>query len=194
MTELEQRKTPDVHVDLASDNIADDNLTVNPSEAGLSSDEDDTEGSDSVTSDGALPLIPRGRNRVQPIVKRHRDPVAQRSPEACTSQEPPTKAPTTRKRLSKNTRVAEHQVAIEQRTDDLDTLLAGAPGGKLVVSRDSYHDLPPNVRGAFKRGDPRIVVVEGEGDAWSATEGAHSVGSLNRRRHQSVGATSSSAR
>ena len=60
----------------------------------------------------------------------------------------------------KNATVADHQVASDQPTDDLDVLLAGAPGGKLVVSRDSYHDLPRSVQGAFKRDDPRIVVVE----------------------------------
>ena len=62
---------------MAADNIADDELpddylTVHPSEAGFASDDDcDTEGSDSVSSDGALPLIPRGRAIQQPSMARH---------------------------------------------------------------------------------------------------------------------------
>ena len=55
------------------------------------------------------------------------------------------------------------QCTSEQQTDDLEVLLADAPGGKLVVSRDSYHDLPLSVQGAFKRGDARIVVAGSEG-------------------------------
>ena len=59
-----KRTQPSEGVDLAADNIADDDLpedylTVHPSEAGFSSDDCDTEGSESVSSDGALPLIPR---------------------------------------------------------------------------------------------------------------------------------------
>ena len=51
---------------------------------------------------------------------------------------------------------------IKEHTDDIGALLARVLGGKLHVSRDAYHDLPPSVQGAFKRGDPRIVVVDSE--------------------------------
>ena len=64
LTELEKRKTPEAHTDLASDSIADDNLTGNPSEAGLSSDGHDTESDESVSTDEGLPLIPRARRRL----------------------------------------------------------------------------------------------------------------------------------
>ena len=61
---------------MAADNIADDGvpedyLTVHPSEAGFYNDDCDTEGSESVSSDGALPLIPRGRAIQQSSMAHH---------------------------------------------------------------------------------------------------------------------------
>ena len=105
--------------------------------------------------------------------------------------------PPPRRRLRKKTCVASHRQSQEEQPDELnvllagspggkllasrdaqpaglDELLAGAPGGKLVVSRDSYRDLPPSVRGAFKRGDPRVVVVDDEGHRSSERVAAES--------------------
>ena len=60
--------------------------------------------------------------------------------------------------------------------DEIDVLLAGDAdaGGKPVVSRDSYHSLPPSVRGAFKRGDARIVVAENKDHHSSVSAAAES--------------------
>ena len=73
-----------------------------------------------------------------------------------------------RRRLRKKTCIGGHRPSNQKQPDDIAALLAGAPGGKLHVSRDAYHDLPPNVQGAFKRGDPRIVVVDSEDHQSSA--------------------------
>ena len=192
LIELEKRKTPEVHNDLANDSIADDNLTDNPSEAGLSSDGHDTEGDDSVSTDEALPLIPRVRNKLPPVVVQCQAPSSQRMPEARTSREASTVAPAPRRRLRTKTGVAPLTCTSDQQTDDLDVLLAGAPGGKLVVSRDSYHDLPLSVQGAFKRGDARIVVVEDEGDKWQPRAISQQGGAPRSSQLQNRGTTSSS--
>ena len=55
-------------MDLASDNIAEDDLTSNPSEAGSAADDSDTDGDESVTTDEGLPLIPRPRVRLSKLV------------------------------------------------------------------------------------------------------------------------------
>jgi hypothetical protein len=41
--------------------------------------------------------------------------------------------------------------------DDLEAMIAGAPGGKLHVSLDSFHELPAALRNALKRSDSRVV-------------------------------------
>ena len=164
LTELEKRKTHEAHIDLASDNIAGDNLTDNPSDAGLSSDGHDTESDESVSTDEGLPLIPRARRRLSDYTVG-----ASHKNEQCTvmkSDTIPSNAP--KRRLRTKTRIERHCPTIEENTDDIDALLAGAPGGKLHVSRDAYHDLPPSVQGAFKRGDPRIVVVDSEDHQFTA--------------------------
>ena len=74
------------------------------------------------------------------------------------------------------------QSTVAGKPDELDVLFAGAPGGKLVVSRDSYRSLPPSVQGAFKRGDTRIVVAEDEGCHSSASTVADSLLALPRTR------------
>ena len=155
---------------------------MNPSEAGSATDESDTDGGDSTATDEGMPLIPRVRKRLSAY------PVsAARKNEDGTSMKGNTLTPPPpRRRLRKKTCVASHRQSQEEQPDELDVLLAGAPGGnllvsrdaqpaeldellagdpggKLVVSRDSYHDLPPSVRGAFKRGDPRVVVADDEG-------------------------------
>ena len=75
------------------------------------------------------------------------------------------------RRLRKKTFIGCHRPSHQEQPDELGELFAGAPDGKLVVSRDAYHDLPPSVRGAFKRGDARIVVVDSE-DRHSAVSAA----------------------
>jgi hypothetical protein len=50
--------------------------------------------------------------------------------------------------------------------DDLETMLAGSPDGRLQVSLASYHDLPRAVQRALKGNDSRVVVA---GDAEEAT-------------------------
>ena len=64
LTEFEQRKAPEPQLDLAGYNIAEDDLTVNPSEAGSATDDSDTDGGDSTATDAGLPLIPRVRRRL----------------------------------------------------------------------------------------------------------------------------------
>ena len=59
LTEIEQRKAPQLELDLAGDNIAEDDLTVNPSEAGSATDESETDGGDSTATDEGLLLTPR---------------------------------------------------------------------------------------------------------------------------------------
>ena len=158
LTELEKRKAPEAHVDLASDNIACDNLTDNPSEAGLTNDGHDSESDESVSTDEGPPLIPRARRRLSDY-----NVAASRENEQCTvpkSNTIPSNAPKTR--LRKKTCVAGRCPTIEEHTDDIGALLAGVLGGKLHVSRGAHHDLPPSVQWAFERGDPRIVVVDSE--------------------------------
>ena len=113
-----------------------------------------------MSTDAVLPLIPRPRSKLPPVVAQRQAPLSQRLLEARTSRAPPALAPPPSRRLRQQASVASQQCTSGQPLDDLDVLLAGAPGGKLVVSRDSYHDLPRSVQGAFKRDDPRIVVVE----------------------------------
>ena len=98
----------------------------------------------------------------------------------------------TRRRLTKKTHMPAPQSTVAEGLDELDVLLAGAPGGKLVVSRDSYHSLPPSVQGAFKRGDARIVVAEDEGCHSSASTVADSLFALPRTRTPLRGAASAS--
>ena len=192
LIELEQRTTPETHNDFANGSIADDNLTANPSEAGLSSDGHDTEGDDSVSTDEALPVISRVRSKLQPVVPQRAAPLPQRMSEARASRETSTVAPAPRRRLRTKTGVAPLTCTSDQQTDDLDVLLAGAPGGKLVVSRDSYHDLPLSVQGAFKRGDARIVVVEDEGDKWQPRPISQQGGAPRSSQLQNRSTTSSS--
>ena len=64
LTELEQRKAPEPQLDLAGDNIAEDDFAVNPSEVGSATDDSDTDGGDSTATDEGLPLIPRVRRRL----------------------------------------------------------------------------------------------------------------------------------
>ena len=179
-------------MDLASDNIAEDDLTINPSEAGSDTEESDTYGSASMSTDGGLPLIPRGRTRVSRLV----------APMPCTMHHTVAAGPATavhgsafaatRRRLTKKTHMPAPQSTVAGKPDELDVLLAGAPGGKLVVSRDSYHSLPPSVQGAFKRGDARIVVAEDEGCHSSANTVADSRFALPRTRTPLRGAASAS--
>ena len=192
LTEIEKRKTPETQLDLASDNIAEDDLTINPSEAGSDTEESDTDGSASMSTDGGLPLIPRGRTRVNRLV----------APMPGTMHHTVAAGPAatihgsafaaTRRRLTKKTHMPAPQSTVTAKPDELDVLLAGAPGGKLVVSRDSYHSLPPSVQGAFKRGDARIVVAEDEGSHSSASQVADSLFALPRTRTPSRGAASAS--
>ena len=164
LTELEQRKTPEPQLYLASDNIADDDLTINPHEAGSATDESDGDGSDSVSTDGGLPLIPRGRTRISnpvaPMPATRKDADATGLAPEVHSVAPTTTGTAaavhrsalaaTRRRLAKKTHMPAPQSTVAAKPDELDVLLAGAPSGKLVVSRDSYHSLPPNVQGAFQ--------------------------------------------
>ena len=97
-----------------------------------------------------------------------------------------------RRRLTKKTNISAPQSTVAEERDELDVLLAGTPGGKLIVSRDSYHSLPPSVQGAFKRGDARIVVAEDEGCQSSASTVADSLLALPRTRTPLRGAASAS--
>ena len=58
-----------------------------------------------------------------------------------------------------------------EKEDDLETLLAGSPDGRLHVSLASYHDLPRAVQRALKGNDSRVVV---SGDAEPSTPPASS--------------------
>ena len=188
LTELEQRKAPEPQLDLAGDNIAEDDLTVNPSEAGSATDDSDTDGGDSTATDEGVPLIPRVRRRLSAYTVS-----AARKNEHGTAMKGDTVTPEApRRRLRKKTCIGGHRPSQEEQPDELGELLAGAPGGKLVVSRDSYHDLPPSVRGAFKRGDPRVVVADDEGHRSSERVAAESF-ALPRCSHQQLKSTSSSS-
>ena len=115
------------------------------------------------------------------VVAQHRAPISQGVSTARTSREPPALAQPPRRRLEQNTAATAFvQCTIAQPNRDLDVLLADAPGGKLPVSRDSYHRLAPNAQRAFKRGDARIVVAEDEGCHSSGNKVADSLLALQR--------------
>ena len=65
---MEQRKALEPQLDLASDNIADDDLTVDLSEAGWATYTNDADGNEPISTDDGLPCIPRGRQRLSNIV------------------------------------------------------------------------------------------------------------------------------
>ena len=188
LTDLEHSKAPEPQLDLAGDDIAEDDLTVNPSEVGSATDDSDTDGGDSTATDEGLPLIPRVRRRLSA----YHVSAARKNEDATTMKGGTLTPPPPRRRLRKKTCVASHRHRQEEQPAELDELLAGAPGAKLVVSRDSYHDLPPSVRGAFKRGDPRVVVADDEGHRSSERVAAESF-AFPQFGHQQFKSTSSSS-
>ena len=155
---------------MAGDNIAEDDLATNPSEVGSATDDSDTDGGDSTATDEGVPLIPRVRRRLSAYTLS----ASSKSEHGAVMKGDTVTPEAPRRRLRKKTCIGGHRPSQEEQPDELGELLAGAPGGKLVVSRDAYHDLPPSVRGAFKRGDPRIVVADSEDHHSSARAFAES--------------------
>ena len=105
---------------MARDNIAEDDLTVNPSEAGSATDDNNTSGDDSTTTDEGLPLIPRVRKRLSAYTVS----VAIKNEKATAIKGDTSTAAAPRRRLHKKTRVASHRQSHDKQPDELDILTA----------------------------------------------------------------------
>ena len=142
---MEQRKALEPQLDLASDNIADDDLTVDLSEAGWATYTNDADGNEPISTDDGLPCIPHGRQRHSNIVAPKPCATKHTSSAGLTPEVPSNASTTPRRRLAKKTRMPEVPSTVPAKPDEIDVLLASDPDGKLVVSRDSYHSIPPSV-------------------------------------------------
>jgi hypothetical protein len=148
LTEFEKRKPRDDTLgDVAGDMIPDEDLTRKPEEAGASSGEDSSwpESDSDGGSDDGMPAGPAFKpGKKETFSKRYPKLVGDElNKENCTK----------RRRFFGKQSVPTAAKQSERKTDDVDALLVGAPGDKLQVSSDSFHELPSHVREAAKRGD-----------------------------------------
>jgi hypothetical protein len=150
LTEFEKRKPRDEYIgDVAGEMIPDEDLTRKPEQAGASSSEE-SPWSESESDGGSDDGIPAG-SAFRPIKKKSFSKKSSQTFCEQMRQEDCTK----RRRLFGKVSVPTPERKQDEKFDGRDALLAVAPGDKLRVSADSFHDLPSNLREAAKRGDGR---------------------------------------